>query len=67
MAWGTKNPPKRKGRYLVTIKTPFGNQVRQADRSEYPKDNWSWYLLPSGSASDKEVIAWQKCPEPYKE
>lgn len=23
--WGTKNPPKKKGRYLVTIDTPFGN------------------------------------------
>jgi len=66
MAWGTKNPPKRKGRYLVTVKTQFGNQVRQADRSEYPKDNWSWYLLPSGNTSS-EIIAWQKCPEPYKE
>lgn len=35
--WGTKNPPKKKGRYLVTIDTPFGRQVRQADRCEYPK------------------------------
>lgn len=67
MAWGTKRPPKKNGRYLITLKTPIGNQVRQADRYEYPKDNWLWKLLPSGTASDKEVIAWQKCPEPYKE
>lgn len=64
--WGTKNPPTERGRYLVTLKTSFGSEVRQADRIEYPKGNWLWSLLPSGIAN-KEVIAWQKCPEPYKE
>lgn len=64
--WGIKDPPKRKGRYLVTLETSFGRQVRQADRYEYPKGNWIWGLLPSGTASNEEVIAWQKCPEPYK-
>lgn len=63
--WGTKNPPQKKGRYLVTIETSFGRQVRQADRYEYPKGNWIWDVLPSGSTVD--VIAWQKCPEPYRE
>nr|DAX83710.1 MAG TPA: hypothetical protein [Caudoviricetes sp.] len=63
--WGTKNPPQKKGRYLVTIETSFGRQVRQADRYEYPKGNWIWNVLPSGSTVD--VIAWQKCPEPYRE
>lgn len=62
--WGIKNPPKKKGRYLVTIDTPFGRQVRQADRLEYPKGNWIWRVLPSGAIED--AIAWQKCPEPYK-
>lgn len=62
--WGTKNPPQKKGRYLVTIETSFGRQVRQADRCEYPKENWTWNVLPSGSTVD--VIAWQKCPEPYR-
>lgn len=63
--WGTKNPPQKKGRYLVTIETSFGRQVRQADRYEYPKGIWIWNVLPSGSTVD--VIAWQKCPEPYRE
>lgn len=63
--WGTKNPPQKKGRYLVTIETSFGRQVRQADRYEYPKGNWIWAVLPNGSTVD--VIAWQKCPEPYRE
>ena len=62
--WKTKNPPKKKGRYLVTIDTPFGRQVWQADRCEYPKGNWTWSVLPSGATED--VIAWQKCPDPYK-
>lgn len=62
--WETKNPPKKKGRYLVTIDTPFGRQVWQADRCEYPKGNWTWSVLPSGATED--VIAWQKCPDPYK-
>lgn len=64
--WSTKNPPTKRCRYLVTIKTSFGNQVRQADRAEYPKDNWCWIVLPDGYSAGDEVIAWQKCPEPYK-
>ena len=56
--WATKNPPIKSGRYLVTLKTSFGIQVRQADRVEYPKGNWYWSLLPNGTASS-EVIAWQ--------
>ena len=64
--WATQNPPKKTGRYLITLKTSFGKQVRQADRVEYPKGNWYWCVLPGGSFGDKEVIAWQKCPEPYK-
>ena len=64
--WGTKIPPNKEGRYLVTVKTQFGSrQVRQADRREYPKGNWTWYILPSGG-STSDVVAWQKCPEPYK-
>lgn len=62
--WGTKSPPNKKGRYLVTIETSFGRQVRQADRGEFPKGNWYWHILPGGG--NEKVIAWQKCPEPYK-
>lgn len=64
--WGTKNPPKKEGMYLVTVKTPWGTQVRQATRDEYPKNNWRWCVLPSGGGGS-DVIAWKKCPEPYKE
>lgn len=60
--WATKKPPKKRGRYLITI----NGVVRQADRCEYPKGNWYWNILPGGSAYDNDVIAWQKCPEPYK-
>lgn len=63
--WGTGNPPNKSGRYLVTYKFGNSRQVRQADRVEYPKGNWYWILLPSGTATS-EVVAWQKCPEPYK-
>lgn len=63
MKWGTKNPPNKEGRYLVTVKTNFGRQVRQADRSEWA-GQWFWYLLPSSSAS-YDVVAWIKQPEPY--
>lgn len=62
--WGTKNPPKKEGNYLVTAKTHFGVQVRQAKRVEYPKGNWYWYILPSGGSN---VIAWQKEPKPFEE
>lgn len=61
--WATNNPPKKRGRYLITI----NGVVRQADRSEYPKGNWYWSILPSGSVCDNDVVAWQKYPEPYKE
>jgi hypothetical protein len=64
--WATGTPPKKSGRYLITLKSAFGRQVRQADRCEYPKGNWYWSTLPSGNPSDKDVIAWQKCPEPYR-
>lgn len=63
--WATQNPPQKKGRYLVTLQTSFGWQVRQAERYAYPTGNWLWKLLPHGTASDKEVVAWKKCPEPY--
>ena len=62
--WGTKNPPQKKGRYLVTIETSFGRQVRQAYRCEYPKRHRTWSVLPDGSHAN--VIAWQKCPGPYE-
>ena len=62
--WGTKHLPNKKGRYLVTIKTSFGNQVRQADRYQTHIGTWAWSVLPGGGQSS-DVIAWQKCPEPY--
>jgi hypothetical protein len=65
MAWGIKTPPTKNGRYLVTIECSFGRQVRQADRVEYPKGNWYWNILPNGGSGN--VVAWQKCPEPYKD
>ena len=61
MKWGTKTP-KKPGRYIVTIKTPFGRQVRQADFVEYPKGNLHWSVLPSGGS---DVVAWIKEPKPY--
>lgn len=64
--WGTQNPPNKKGRYIVTLSASMGRQIRIADRTEYPKGNWYWYLLPGGSTADSTVTAWQKCPEPYK-
>ena len=51
--------------YLVTIKTSFGEQVRQAERLKSHNDKWYWSILPSGGLY--KVVAWQKCPEPYKE
>ncbi len=55
---------KKRGRYLVTIETSLGRQVRQADIVEFLKSKWGWKILPGGGNS--KVIAWQKCPEPYQ-
>ncbi len=63
MTWETKNPPKKTGRYLVTLQTSLGRQVRQADRYEHG-GSWLWSILPDGGYSH-EVIAWMKCPQPY--
>ena len=63
--WGTVNEPNKKGRYLVTIETSFGRQVRQANRKQYWNGTWGWFVLHGSDGSDK-VIAWQKCPEPYE-
>lgn len=64
---GDRSTPQKSGRYLVTYQAgPFGRQVRQADRTEYPKGNWHWVLLPGcNSVLERDIIAWQKCPEPY--
>jgi len=67
LGWSTKNPPKKSGRYLITLKTSLGNQVRSADRNEYPAGYWTWSLLPHGSATDSDVLAWMKEPAPYSE
>lgn len=64
--WGTVSPPKKNGRYLVTIDTSFGRQVRQADRAESPIGNWYWQVV-GDAGSSSGVVAWQKCPQPYKE
>lgn len=61
MRWGTILP-KTPGRYIVTVKTPFGRQVRQADLVEYPKGYLHWSVLPSGGI---DVVAWFKEPKPY--
>jgi hypothetical protein len=63
MTWETKNPPAKDGRYLVTLETPFGRQVRQADRYKHHAGYWSWSVLPSGGSDG--VIAWMKGPEPF--
>jgi hypothetical protein len=65
--WATKIVPNKRGRYLVTIETEFGRQVRQADRYFAHYGKWAWSLLPHGLISDKKVVAWQKCPQPFKE
>ena len=66
MAWHTGKPPRRKGSYLITLETPYERQVWQAYRAKQPKEDWFWQLIPSGIASDEEVIAWQKWPKPYE-
>lgn len=63
MAWGTKNPPKKRGRYLVTGNGPFGPTVRLADRVEAYPEGWRWMILPDGGMGN--VIAWKKCPAPH--
>ena len=59
--WDTILPKKAGDRYLVT----FNGTVRQADYVEYPKGNFYWSILPSGSATSG-VTAWQRQPSPYK-
>ena len=61
--WGTVKEPRKVGRYLVTIETEMGRQVRQADRYIGHWGGFAWYILPNGDNS--KVVAWQKCPKPY--
>jgi len=63
--WGTKLPNKAGGRYLITLKTGVGLQVRQAEFVEYPKGNFRWMVLPSCEQYTSEVLAWMKEPKPY--
>lgn len=57
--WGTVNPPKQRGRYLISC----GDTVYIADRTEYPKGNWYWDTLLMGNKYDDEVQGWQKLPK----
>jgi hypothetical protein len=58
--WGTKLPKKKGGRYLVTLNTGFGLQVRQADYTGN-----GWIVLPDCMLHTNDVIAWMKEPKPY--
>lgn len=64
MKWGTKKPPNKKGRYIVT----YQGIVRQADRiKNHWNDGFSWSVLPNGGyATESDVTAWIKQPEPYQ-
>lgn len=65
--WGTKPPKKSCGRYLVTLRTDFGNQVRQAEYKGLTLNgNPYWIILPSCSVVTSDVIAWMKEPAPYQ-
>lgn len=66
MTWSTKLPKKAGGRYLITLKTSYGNEVRQADFCELHEGCFRWYVLPSGSFEYSNVIAWMKQPKPYE-
>ncbi len=61
--WGTKEPPKKMGRYLISS----NGTVYIAERTEYPKGNWFWDTLLMGHKYDNEVQGWQKLPSPIKE
>ena len=62
MAWSTDKPPKKRGRYLISV----SEQVYIADRNEYPKDNWYWDTIFMGIKHDNEVQGWQKLPQGIK-
>lgn len=57
--WGTVNPPKEVGRYLISS----DGTVYIAKRVEYPKNNWFWDTMLMGHKYDNEVQGWQKCPK----
>lgn len=63
MTWATKNPPKKYGRYLVTVQTSFGRVVRQADRCMNSAGAFYWVVLPDMVCTD--VIAWMLQPKPF--
>jgi hypothetical protein len=66
MKWATTKEPTKEGRYFVTIKSSFGNQIRIADRCKTHIGTWAWHLLGNVGYSG-EVVAWIKCPKPYEE
>lgn len=68
MTWSTKLPNRLKSgsRYLVTLKTSYGNMVRQAEFREIHEGCFRWFLLPNGPFEYPNVIAWMKEPKPYE-
>ena len=60
--WGTVNPPKETGEYLISC---YGT-VYIADRIEYPKGYWCWDTRLMGNKYDSETQGWQKLPRAIK-
>lgn len=68
--WKT-GEPLEEGIYLVTCQPDRNNpahrrDVRMAARINSSAGGGFWLLLSSEETSDFQIIAWQKCPEPYK-
>lgn len=68
--WETGEPPKDdKGKYLITYIDGCRRRCVHIARriAIKEKGDYKWYWAPMfGGILDDEVIAWQKCPEPYQ-
>lgn len=62
-----RNKPRKKGLYLVTLKTGKGNVTAAAYWNAYDKKKWTGYdISETGDMCEVfNVIAYAKMPAPY--
>ena len=64
--WKTEEPPCEEGVYLVTIEIDNTRIVQRLHRKRGMNGILYWANgLGLAFVSDRDILAWQKCPDPY--
>jgi hypothetical protein len=70
-------PPKKNGKYLVTLRfithdtvetAKYSNNMHEVDALDFPENKAGWYNYDSeyGYYEQDSIIAWMPLPKPYE-